>query len=279
VPVPRTSGPVADSRIEVPKTLPDQIVAGQTTRADVLRLLGEPDGRGHLDGWFTYGSHIERGGVGWLALYGGPGGGGGVAKMGDWETVRRATIHFDDEGVVTNVDVTEQNCTQDNGGCLDVGGQEMKVPEQKALAEQTLLAQLSASGDQAVVAVYRDVYWYPHLTSASTMKADAKKQSGTVAITEASVGFMSSELRPGAAVETDGADVLRIPYSDIVAIGLKGASMTWFSGFCAVTITQRNGRNDWFAIIPAKTLSSMMSCAQTRAAGEALRSAVQASRH
>lgn len=44
VPMPRPLGPASGSRAEISKTLPDQIVAGQTTCREVLLLLGEPDG-------------------------------------------------------------------------------------------------------------------------------------------------------------------------------------------------------------------------------------------
>ena len=69
VPVPRSSGPAASSRAEVPKNLPGEIKAGEATRREVLLLLGEPDGRGDQDRWFTYGSSAGRGGVGWSLFY------------------------------------------------------------------------------------------------------------------------------------------------------------------------------------------------------------------
>jgi len=117
VPVPRSSGPAASSRAEVSKTLPDQIIAGQTTRTQVLLTLGEPDGRGHQDRWFIYSSRVGRGGIGWSLVYAAGAGSGGVAgavKMGDWERARRATIVFDAGGVVTQVDFEEKTCTPAN---------------------------------------------------------------------------------------------------------------------------------------------------------------------
>ena len=120
IPVPRSSGPIAGSRAEVSNTLPEQVKAGETTRTDVLLLLGEPDGRGDLDRWFTYGSRVGRGGVGWELLWAvgaGNSGIGGSVKLGDWERVRRATIQFDAAGVVSQVYFEERNCTIGKGAC------------------------------------------------------------------------------------------------------------------------------------------------------------------
>src|SRR5271168_2510161 len=123
IPVPRSSGPVAGSRAEVSKTLPEQVKAGETTRTDVLLLLGEPDGRGDLDRWFTYGSRVGRGGVGWELLWmvgPGYGGTGGTIKLDDWEKVRRATIQFNAAGVVSQVVFEEYHCPIGKGGCPDI---------------------------------------------------------------------------------------------------------------------------------------------------------------
>ena len=70
LPVPRPAGPTRSSRIEVSAASLEQIVAGRTTRTEVLLLLGEPDGRADLDRWFTYGSRVLRGGVGWAMWVG-----------------------------------------------------------------------------------------------------------------------------------------------------------------------------------------------------------------
>jgi hypothetical protein len=159
VPVSRPSGPAAASRVEVSKTLPEQIVAGQTTRTEVLLLLGEPDGRGDLDRWFTYGSRIGRGGAGWALLWGFglPYGAatGGIAALGDWETVHRAIIRFDDSGVVSTVDFIEKNCTA--AKCIDVGGQEIKVAEEAERVLAVRTTQLAAAGE--ILAKYAAFQW------------------------------------------------------------------------------------------------------------------------
>jgi hypothetical protein len=161
IPVARSSGPVAGSRAEVSKALPEQIVVGHTTRTDVLLLLGEPDGHGYQDRWFAYGSSVGRGGVGWslfIATYGGA----GVAKVGDWETSRRAIIHFDDFGVVSRVDFDEKNCTTardsiGNHDCPDAGGREISSAEEAQRANAERAAQLIAAG--AVLAEYGRFEW------------------------------------------------------------------------------------------------------------------------
>jgi hypothetical protein len=161
VPVPRSSGPTKSSRVEVSNTLPEQIIAGQTTRAQVLLLLGEPDGRGDLDRWFTYGSRVGRGGVGWAlfiaAGLGYGGGAAGVAKLGDWNTSRRVIIHFDGAGLVSDVDFAEKNCTEDNRNCLDAGGREIIAAEAAQSARVEHAAQLAAAGP--VLARYASFVW------------------------------------------------------------------------------------------------------------------------
>jgi hypothetical protein len=165
VPVPRSSGPAANSRAEISKSLPEQIVAGETTRREVLLLLGEPDGRGDKDRWFTFGSTVGRGGIGWSLFYavgGGYGGTAGATKMGDWETVRRATIRFDDDGIASKVDFEEKNCTTErdaigNQKCPDAGGREILSNEivQRLAAQRA--AQLELAG--TVLSSYATFQW------------------------------------------------------------------------------------------------------------------------
>jgi len=158
--MPRSSGPVQVSRAEVSKDLPARIVPGQTTRTEILLLLGEPDGRADRDRWFAYSSRVGRGGMGWklfVAVGMGYGSASSVSKLGDWETARRAIIHFDSAGVVSNVDFEEKNCTLENRNCPDAGGRDILAAEEEERAAAEHAVQLAGAG--TVLAGYGLFMW------------------------------------------------------------------------------------------------------------------------
>lgn len=106
-PVPLVPRYESESRHNVGERLPDFIVEGTTTRADVLLHLGEPDGRDPEDRWFAYGSRYNEGGVLFVAF--GPGGAG--AAVGTKSVrYRRIVVRFDDRGVVTSAGFVERAC-------------------------------------------------------------------------------------------------------------------------------------------------------------------------
>ncbi len=102
------------SRGNVPKKVPPELLAGKSSRTDVLLTLGEPDGRGPEDSWFTYASTRTWavGGVLLMAAYGGEGLLGG---MGGSQSGTRLLINFDDAGLVTGARVDRHTCP---GGAL-----------------------------------------------------------------------------------------------------------------------------------------------------------------
>jgi hypothetical protein len=105
IPLPVTSGSLPDSRTNIPSTVPSSFAIGHTTRRDVLFELGEPDGVGPADGWYTYGSATSRGGVAVLTVsYG--------FSYDTRESVeyRRLLVQFDDNGVVSNVKLETKRC-------------------------------------------------------------------------------------------------------------------------------------------------------------------------
>src|SRR5215469_13361685 len=103
IPVARSSGAVATYRSNVDDQVSATLVRGSTTRRQVLLDLGEPDGRGADDRWFTYQSVSRRGGLHWAYIIGAEGGGGSIGSIDNWDTARRLTIRFDDRGVVSNI--------------------------------------------------------------------------------------------------------------------------------------------------------------------------------
>ncbi len=85
----------ADSRQNIDDKVPDFIVVGKTTRADVLLTLGEPDHASDNGLWFTYTRTSREGGL--LFLVSGQGG-----PTSEKMVSRRVIVTFDASGVVTS---------------------------------------------------------------------------------------------------------------------------------------------------------------------------------
>lgn len=105
IPFPLRSGPLADTRTNVPPEVPSSIAIGHTTRREVLLELGEPDGSGPADQWYTYGSAISRGGVGIVTMSYGV-----TYDARRSVEFRRLLVHFDDAGIVSNVRLDTKRC-------------------------------------------------------------------------------------------------------------------------------------------------------------------------
>lgn len=91
-------GDTERSRQNITDTVPDFIVIGKSTRADILLVLGEPDQKMDLDARFLYFRETEEGGMAFL--YGG-GGRGGITGTPIAYSV--LTVGFDGRGIVTDV--------------------------------------------------------------------------------------------------------------------------------------------------------------------------------
>lgn len=116
IPIPRPSGPIAESRTPIGEQSLSKVVPKETTRTEVLLLLGEPDGRGPNDRWMVYTSVAGIGGVGWADVL-------IVKEVGLDRTymVRRVAIEFDDFGVVSAVESEAKTCSIWHG-CTDPEG-------------------------------------------------------------------------------------------------------------------------------------------------------------
>ena len=154
VPVPTSAGPLAASRTNLGTRVPDSMVIGQTTRTQLLLALGEPDGRATDDSWFVYGAVERRGGLrwAWVAAVGAGYGGGAVGggPLGNWDTSRRLTIRFDENGIVSDASIEQRNCSASRGdsGCVDIVGGDISARDEARRDEALRVAAGS------VVAVY-----------------------------------------------------------------------------------------------------------------------------
>lgn len=91
-------GDTEQSRQNITDGVPDFIVVGKTTRADVLLLLGDPDRKKDNDRNFLYFRETEEGGVAFVV-----GGAGRGAIVGTPVTFRVLIVGFDAAGVVDDV--------------------------------------------------------------------------------------------------------------------------------------------------------------------------------
>lgn len=101
VPIPvLPTGDRAGSLKDLSDQVPEFIVVGKTTRAEVLLVLGEPDQTTDNDSQFIYRRLSEEGGI--ALMYGG-GGRGGITGIP--VTLRVLSMNFNENGVVSNVRV------------------------------------------------------------------------------------------------------------------------------------------------------------------------------
>ena len=111
-PVPIPSGYSTSSRQNLNDESTGRLVAGVTTREDVLLMLGEPDNDGPNDSWLVYGSVYGKGGVLFVMCAGNDCGGVGSEKM----EYRRLIITFNELGVMTNAEFVSRECWEGTVG-------------------------------------------------------------------------------------------------------------------------------------------------------------------
>jgi outer membrane protein assembly factor BamE (lipoprotein component of BamABCDE complex) len=213
-PVPLVPRYVSESRHNVGERMPDFIVAGTTTRDDVLLRLGEPDGRGPGDRWFAYGSSYSEGGVIFIMAAGGGAGGAGVEAI----RYRRIVVRFDDQGVVGSANFVERLCPS---YMLAAGSSESKsepcvdVATDEAAETVALMEPAVPMGEQ-VLAAFAQVRWLGEFgRSADPLNLPA---SGALTLTDRSLVF---EGRPAPA--GGSAKIIRIPYSEVMQVSVSGA--------------------------------------------------------
>ena len=136
VPFPLASGPLPDSRMNIPAQIPTSIAIGHTSRREVLLELGEPDGLGPNDAWYSYGSAFSHGGLGILTVsY------GASYDARHNVEVRRLFLQFDSSGVLSSVNLETKRCpmwTSDllqhvSLPCLDIQGADVAKQESSPL--------------------------------------------------------------------------------------------------------------------------------------------------
>jgi hypothetical protein len=165
--IPIVLPPTLDSRSRgnLGQEVPPDIVAGKSSRIDVLLALGEPDGRGPGDAWFTYTS-TRSWMIGGILI-----GGGSAGAMGGGQSATRLLVKFDEAGLVAEARVEDRKCPQGglmigNGNkdtdldahtkdCLDSAGTDIRSVRQQIDAQVDAIApdhgDIVARYDRAVV--------------------------------------------------------------------------------------------------------------------------------
>jgi hypothetical protein len=124
IPVVQAQGPMKSSRTNLDERTSSRIVPKQTTRMQTLLMLGEPDGRGPGDSWFSYGSMAQRGGV--RVIWN--------TYAGDWDYSQRLLIRFDEQAVVSSVQFAQRNCTDAVHNCLEITGADVFAVDDSRVA-------------------------------------------------------------------------------------------------------------------------------------------------
>lgn len=100
-----------DSRSNIFSTAPDFIVAGKTTRREVLLNMGEPDSVWIDESVISYGAAYDTGGAAVFVMFGGPHTVIGGLPIGGGETeFRRLVVSFDAQGVVREARLEKKRC-------------------------------------------------------------------------------------------------------------------------------------------------------------------------
>lgn len=223
------------TRHNVGDAVPEAIVIGKTTRADVVSLLGEPDSATADHAVMVFGRNSSRGGA--LILIPGPP--AGVLAMGVADvTDRRLVVRFDAQGIVSEATVERKDCwtaaigAQHGAGssswgesepCLDVWGRDLTAapPEDARLPS-----------DEGEVVSFDKSTW---VIDAQDYR-ESDNRIGVLAFTERSLVFLSRGL---SFQDPEGSWIkgkprlplkpgLKIPYAQIVRIEPKKSAFIRF---------------------------------------------------
>jgi outer membrane protein assembly factor BamE (lipoprotein component of BamABCDE complex) len=260
-PIPIPGGDSAGSRQNISDQTPDFIVSGQTTRAEVVLALGEPDAVTANGVQFLYTRSRSKGGVLFVWVAPGYGGGAGavpVARM----TYRRLAVSFDEAGVVTSARIESASCTE-LGSRLDPC---MSAP---ANPLSPGLTGVGPSGEPVSGQTFESASWYPGMNgfqfwreARETRKSGWKPQDGGILV----VGQTGFSFYAGDA-DAKSEPLLRQAYADIADVHVARWGMN-----ARVVVKRVDGTHDSFAIVHGIQFDSQT----TKRAGELLKTSWRA---
>ena len=174
---------VPQSRRNVGESVPDFIVAGKTTRADVLIGLGEPDGATEGGEQFVYTSVRGRGGFFFFSLRG--------SFDLEKRSYRRLVILFDDAGVVKNSRLEVASCLgsdqyresgpDEHSQCVDMTGRDLPPVDS---------GDASAAEELAHGQVFEPAQWLPGGRGFDSASPGGLAVDGRLVVGESSVLFL-----------------------------------------------------------------------------------------
>jgi outer membrane protein assembly factor BamE (lipoprotein component of BamABCDE complex) len=214
-PLPIIPGDSGDSRQNIGDVVPDFIIRGRTTKADVLLALGEPDVVSEHGEWIVYLRKTSKGGV--LFLVGGAGHVGGSSVEG--MTYRRLTIHFDDLDVVTNASHVIASCSQ-RELLIEHSGHPLRSPPCASLTgENTLLdtapSAVCQSGEEIQGQQFPSASMLPRLCGFQEIRAfrlEPPETTGNLIVGSTSIYFVS----PNA--DSKSKPLLKLDYVEIADV-------------------------------------------------------------
>lgn len=221
-----------ESRMNIGEQVPPLIVAGKTTRADVLLALGEPDGASQNELVFVYTHAARRGGFAVIMAAGSGIGGGSRQSM----TYDRVIVGFDEAGVVTSARHERILCDENSfgagqagggsGPCVDVAGRDLAPGS---------VAALQSSGQAAV---FPHARWYPGQRAGRMDTLPPPWRDGTLVLAESAL-----LLYPQGA-DSRSEPLLTLPYGEIKEVRAQNN----FTLQRVVLVERTNGAFETFVV-------------------------------
>lgn len=208
----------------------ESIMAGKTTRTDVLLLLGEPDETSESHLRFTYTRTASEGGM----LFAMVGNSGGIVLGGERVTYRYLVIRFDDAGVVSEARTESASCYLKSGvprPCL------ARIDDDFL---QTASLAAGDSGGKTDILFTGTAYWHRGTRGYDWFSQTSSKEPtpwGKLVLSRESLFFFASN------ADRNSKPLRKIAYEDI-----KDLYVDTFLTFKRVVIVQKNGTSDSFDI-------------------------------
>ena len=227
LPIPIEPRELPSSRSNIGDTPPAFLVAGRTTRADVLLELGEPDQESEHEQFLTYIRVSTEGGVLLLAGAGGQGG----AIRSESLLYRFLTIRFDERGVVADARGEQTRCRQAQSG-MDSSLSKLG-PCAYPPGQAGVLARFGY--------VFAPSQWVHGKTSLEWRRAlglESAAPRGALVVKDVGIAFFAEN------ADADSKPILSAAYADMTALSLHSTAAGQ-----RLVLTMRDGTEESFSVL------------------------------
>ncbi len=249
-----------DSRQNIGDSVPDFIVVGKTTRADVLLTLGEPDHASDNGLWFAYTRTSREGGV--LFLVSGQGG-----PSSENMVSRRVIITFDESNVVTSAKYERMPW---KAGEIGIGMSMSRGPwETGEYLFPTDSSAVNEDGRTIAGKVFAPALWHKGIKGWAEVKAlhlEPDATEGSLFVGDAAIFFFS----PNA--DSKSKPLLKLAYADIADIYIDK-----FGVDRRIVVKRTDGSYESFTVI--RRTGMRVDAKSTEDAGALARSRWQSATH